>query len=503
MRRILGWALAIAVPAAATAQSSAPTPPAAIETSMPAIDAIFAKYHAEAPVPGLVYGIVKDGRLIHVRGLGVQDQAAKRPVTADSLFRIASMTKAFTALAILSLRDAGKLSLDDLAEVHVPEMRGWRYSTADSPRIRIRDLLHHSAGFVTDDPWGDRQQPLPEADFTRMIAAGVPFTRAPQDRHEYSNFGYALLGRIIANASGIPYRRYVEQTLLTPLGMRSSGYQVTEAPPERRAIGYRWEASRWLEEPTMADGAFGAMGGLQVSANDYAKWVAFLLSAWPARDAADTGPVKRGTVRLIEQGSNFTVIRRRLGATGATACPQSQAYAMGWRAAQDCELGLTLSHGGGYPGYGSHVLLLPHVGVGLFVFTNRTYAPGASGAVWDAAMVLHSAGQLRQPALPISPAIAAAHDGIRRAYRAGEIGPVEDRLAMNFLLDRSADSWRADLGRLKQQVGECPTSGSIIATGALSALFRWPCERGGLQGTILLAPTNPPAIQTWQIEVTP
>src|SRR3546814_16104804 len=85
-------------------------------------------------------------------------------------------------------------------------MKGWTYPTTDSPRIRVRDLLQHVGGFVTDDPWGDRQQVLPQDDFTRMIAAGVPFSRVPQSQYEYSNFGYALLGRIVTNASGMAYK---------------------------------------------------------------------------------------------------------------------------------------------------------------------------------------------------------------------------------------------------------------------------------------------------------
>ena len=89
----------------------------------------------------MVWGIVKDGRLVHVKGAGVQDLEAKRPVTPDTLFRIASMTKAFTALSILKLRDDGKLSLDAPAETYVPELSGWKYPTDDSPKIRVRDLL--------------------------------------------------------------------------------------------------------------------------------------------------------------------------------------------------------------------------------------------------------------------------------------------------------------------------------------------------------------------------
>ncbi len=134
------------------------------------IDEIFADYALDNHVPGLVYGIVSNGKLVHVRGIGVQDLESKRPVTADTLFRIASMTKAFTALTILRLRDEGKLQLDAPAENYVKEMRGWKYPTADSPRIRVRDLLNHTAGFVTDDPWGDRQTPMPEAEFSQAAA---------------------------------------------------------------------------------------------------------------------------------------------------------------------------------------------------------------------------------------------------------------------------------------------------------------------------------------------
>jgi D-alanyl-D-alanine-carboxypeptidase/D-alanyl-D-alanine-endopeptidase len=482
----------MAVPEIAPAQTL-PETESPIRAQAKELDAIFERYLAKTPTPGLVYGIVAEGRLVHVRGFGVQDLDARRPVTADSLFRIASMTKAFTALAILSLRDAGKLSLDDLAEKHVPEMRGWKYPTADSPRIRIRDLLSHTAGFVTDDPWGDRQTPLPEVEFTRMLAAGVPFSRPPQTQHEYSNFGYALLGRIVANVSGLPYRSYVERTILKPLGMTSSGFEVGEAPRERRALGYRWEDDRWSEEPTMAHGAFGAMGGLQVSANDYAKWVAFLLSAWPPRDGPETGPVRRASVRELAEGSNYLSTRPRLGTLGGE-CIQAQAYGKGFRVSQDCELGLMLHHGGGYPGYGSHLLLVPQGRVGIFVFTNRTYT-GAADAAWDAAFLLAHKHALPSPARPVSDALVKAQDTARAIYAAGAVAGARDALAMNFLMDRSAESWRLELARIRAQLGTCPTAEPMFATGALSTAFRWNCERGKLDGNILLAPTNPPTIQ--------
>ncbi len=473
---------------------------AAIHAAIPAIDRMFVDFQLDAHAPGLVYGVVADGRLLHVKAIGTQELERKRPVTANSLFRIASMTKSFTALSILKLRDDGKLSLDDLAETHVPEMREWVYPTSDSPRIRVRDLLNHTAGFVTDDPWGDRQQPMPEATFTALLRNGVAFTRPPGIAMEYSNLGYALLGRIVANVSGVPYRTYVEQNLLTPLGMTSSGFDVPASPMERRAIGYRWENNAWAEEPTMAHGVFGAMGGLQTSANDYAKYVAWLLSAWPARDGVESGPLRRSTMRELAQGSNFVKLRPRTGKTGANACKQASAYGMGMISAADCELGATLSHGGGYPGYGSHVLLLPDHGIGIFAFTNRTYT-GASGPVWDAAMAIHDAGALTGRASPASPALASAYSAAAAMYRTGEVDAASKLLSMNFLMDRSAINWKAELLRLKQEVGDCDTGAPVTASGALAGTFEWRCATGRIAGSLLLAPTTQPSIQQMELKV--
>src|SRR6476661_9017082 len=209
-------------------------PALAQDAAMLEVDRGMENYRLDAHIPGMVWAIVQDGRVVHVKAAGVQDIDAKRAVTPDTLFRIASMTKAFTALSILKLRDEGKLSLDEPVETYVPELRGWKYPTDDSPKIRVRELLTHTAGFVTDDPWGDRQTPMPEEDFTRLLRAGIRFTRAPATAMEYSNLGYALLGRIIANVSGKPYKDFVQQLILSPLAMTSTGYDVTAAQPERR-----------------------------------------------------------------------------------------------------------------------------------------------------------------------------------------------------------------------------------------------------------------------------
>ena len=491
--------LCLSLLAMAQDKPAAPAAPATLETLIPAIDAHFADYQQKSHVPGVVYGIVRDGQLIHIGAMGVQDLDAKRPADAESLFRIASMSKAFTALAILKLRDEGRLTLDAAAETYVPELRGWRYPTSDSPRIRVRDLLSHVGGFVTDDPWGDRQQVLSEEDFTKLLRDGVPFTRPPDTAYEYSNFGYALLGRIVTNVSGRPYKDFIEQEIMRPLGMSSSGYDIFASAPERRAIGYRWENDAYAREPDMAHGTFGAMGGVQTSANDYARWVGFLLSGWPARDGPEQGPVRRSSVRELSQGLNFPQVARRPGGD-KDSCPQAATYGMGMRIAADCDAGFTVAHSGGYPGYGSFMLLLPDHGIGLFAFATRTYAAPAV-PVWNAAMELHKAGWLTGRTIPVSDALAQGYRAAAAMFEAGRIDAGRELLAMNFLMDRSAENWAREFARLKGEAGACHTDAPITPTGALSGRFKWTCEKVTLDGGLLLAPTTPPTIQALRLSI--
>ena len=172
------------------------------------------------------------------------------------------------------------------------------------------------------------------------------------------------------------------------------------------------------------------MGGVQTSAADYARWTAFLLSAWPARDDEETGPVRRSTVRELASGSNFPMGDERPGLGDAPSCRVATAYGMGMMSGQDCELGQTLAHSGGYPGYGSYLLLMPETGIGIFAFANRTYAAPVP-PVEAAALELHRAGLLEAPSLPISPALGNAYRAAG-ACISGHIGAWPDNLAMNF-----------------------------------------------------------------------
>jgi len=482
------------------AQPAAATAPAGVidAATRAEIDRIFADWRLSAHAPGLAYGIVADGQLVHLGTLGVLDTATNAPVRPDSLFRIASMSKAFTALAILKLRDEGKLRLDDPAELYVPELKGWSYPTSDSPKIRVRDLLNHSAGMVEDNPWGDRQQVLTEAEFTALLKGGVPFSRSPGLAYEYSNLGYALLGRIIGNVSGQSYQDYIRDRLMVPLGMTSTTYDIFKSPPARRAIGYRWQDNAWVREPDMKDGAFGAMGGVETSAQDYARWVAFLLSAWPARDGPDNGPVRRSTVREIVAGSNFVEAQNRNPAIAGPPCRQATAYGMGWRVTDDCDLGRIVAHSGGYPGYGSIVMLLPDKGVGIFAFSSRTYG-GPSLPATRALLALNKPGALKDRPVPVSAGLGSAYEAARAVWRSGDIGSA--RLANNMLMDRDAAAWAKLISGVKAEVGDCPASEPIKPLSAMEGRFTWACSHGRVEGRVQRAPT--PAITIQALEFAP
>ena len=137
---------------------------------------------------------------------------------------------------------------------------------------------------------------------------------------------------------------------------------------------------------------------------------------------------------------------------------------MGLRVAQDCDLGLTLAHGGGYPGYGSFLLLLPERGVGIFAFANRTYA-GPSRARLGRRRWRSTAPACFPPrAMPVSDALAANYAARRRrCAQRGNLAPGRDRLAMNFLMDRSAENWAREFARLKAEAGACDTDAPITA----------------------------------------
>ncbi|MEQ8812354.1 MAG: serine hydrolase domain-containing protein, partial [Imperialibacter sp.] len=267
----------------------------------PEIEALLQQTAKDNQYPGMVYGIVMEGKLVWSSSYGIVNTENKVPVSNKSLFKIASMSKSFTAMAIMKLVEIGKLNLADEAALHMPEMKNLVYLTKDATPITIENLLTMTAGFPEDNPWGDRQLEDTPEELEALVAQGLSFSNIPSFGYEYSNTGFAILGQIISNVSGQPYQEFINENIFKPLGMNNTYWEFEGLPEDLLALGYRWEDEQWKPEPLLHDGAFGCMGGLITSLDDFSKYVAYHLSAYPPNNDDEYGPVKRSSLRNMHK----------------------------------------------------------------------------------------------------------------------------------------------------------------------------------------------------------
>jgi CubicO group peptidase (beta-lactamase class C family) len=503
-------ALLALAPSSAEAQAFASTaPPAAfanpdrlaqLSAAFPEIDRLMQGFAERSRVPGIAYGIVVDGRLAHVGTAGYRELSSRAPVDTSTVFRIASMTKSFTAAAILQLRDAGLLSLDDPAERYVPELAGLRYPTADAPKITIRHLLSHSAGFPEDNPWGDQQLAATDEEMSAMMRGGIPFSTAPGTGYEYSNFGFAILGRIVANVSGMPYPRYITERVLLPLGMTSTTLEAQAVPPGRLAHGYRLRDGEWIEEPPLPDGAFGPMGGMLTSIGDLGRWVGFMLDAWPPRDGAEGGPLRRASVREMQQVARYSGASAVRDTAAGTVTLSAGGYGYGLGIRQTCLFRAVVSHSGGLPGFGSLMRWLPEHGVGIIALGNLTYT-GWGGVTEQALGILSRTGAL-QPRVPQpAPVLLQRQAQVSRLVARWDDSLADSIAAMNLYLDEPRERRRVAMDALVGEAGgECRAAGPLTAENALRGGWRMRCRDADLHVSITLAPTEPARVQFLEVE---
>jgi CubicO group peptidase (beta-lactamase class C family) len=473
-----------------------------LATAFPEIDRLMQDFARLGHVAGGAWGVVVDGELAHAGTAGYRELTSKAPVDVDTVFRIASMTKSFTAMSILKLRDEGKLALDDPAERYVPELAALVYPTTDSPRITVRHLLSHSEGFPEDNPWGDRQLADSDAQLAEMIRRGIPFSHAPGLAYEYSNYGFAILGRIVARVSGVAYTDYVTANILRPLGMSSTTLEPASVPSGRLAHGYRWEDEQWKEEPQLANGSFGSMGGMLTSVRDLSRYVSVFMNAWPPRDEPERGPIRRASLREMQQlwrPGAATVTRDR--ATNALQL-NAGGYAFGLGVSQTCAFGHVVAHGGGLPGFGSIMRWLPEYGVGIVVLGNLTYT-GWGRVTSTAFDALSRTGGLQPREVQPSPALTAARDAVSRLVDKWDDGVAGSIAAENLFLDRTMDRRRHEIEALRSIVGECRPGPRFDVENALRGQWTMSCERGALHVAITLAPTMPPKVQFLEVRQAP
>ncbi|MBX3502142.1 MAG: beta-lactamase family protein [Alphaproteobacteria bacterium] len=355
--------------------------------------AAFAQHRELDRVPAMAAGVVIDGALVAFSGFGAGP---------DSIFRIASMTKSFTAAAALILRDEGKLDIDAPITRYAPEFATLKGPTTDSPAITTRHLLSMQSGLATDDPWGDRHLDIGDGELDAAVRAGPLFACVPGTAFEYSNLGYALIGRVMHRASGIRPQAFISERLLKPLGMSRTVWESKDAPPGADiVVGLR--ADNGAPEPTPPDGGLAPMGGLWSTVADLAKWVDFLADAWPPRDGADGAPLSRASRREMQRVETAIEPFDSRSADG-TVWPFSGGYGLGLQIGHDRDLGEVVEHSGGLPGYGSNMRWVKNTRVGLIALGNATYAP-MRYATRRALAALAAAGVVRRPGLSATPTL--------------------------------------------------------------------------------------------------
>lgn len=491
----------------ASAQQKAYQPPqftdpsrlANIAAAFPIIDKLYRDYAAQNHFPGLTFGLVVDGKLVYSGGFGYTDVASKTPATPQSVFRIASMTKSVTAMAILKLRDEEKLRLDDPVSQYIPEAAKLTYLTADAPVMTIRNLMTHSAGFPEDNPWGDRQLADSEADLLALLKGDISFSNVPGVAYEYSNLGFAMLGRIITVVSGKPYQQYITETILKPLGMTHTEWEYTRVPASQLAHGYRWLNEQWVEEPLLHDGIYGAMGGLLTSIDDYSRYVAFHLAAWPPRNEAETGPVKRSSVREMHMPRTFRDLNPGFRFPGGRVSPlvNHYAYGLGW--SRDGDGREYVAHSGGLPGFGSQWRMLPEYGIGIIAFGNLTYA-NLGTVNWAVLDTLIAMAHLKPRQLPVSAIL-----NQRKAELVGLLpdwkdGAKNTLFAENFFPDQSIEARRNVAQSLFAKIGKIVRIGELVPENQLRGHFLIEGEHGSVDVFFTLTPENPALIQ--QLDLT-
>jgi len=336
---LLGSLLIVAAPAAPP-QAAAPGLDAA---KLKEIPQRMRQFVDDGVIAGAVTLVARREGVASLDAVGFSDLAAKRPMLANDLFWIASMTKPITATAVLMLQDEGKLSVEDPVEKHLPEFKGqWMVAARGKDTlmlkrparpITLRDLLTHTSGIANVEP------PRPTCSLAELVMAYAhrPLLFEPGSAWAYSTSGINVLGRVVEVVSGRPFAAFLDARLLKPLGMKDTTFWPTPAQARRVAKAYQPRPGGGLEEAdnyfiqgplTSRDRTPFPGGGLFSTAPDMARFYRMILNGgesggrrYVSKAAVEqmtrtqTGELKAGFVDGMSFGFGWAVVRQPQGVT--------------------------------------------------------------------------------------------------------------------------------------------------------------------------------------------
>jgi D-alanyl-D-alanine carboxypeptidase len=343
-------------------------------------------------VPGVSMGIVRGADLLWSGGFGYADLATSRAVDADAIFGVASITKTFTATAIMQLRDKERLSLDDPVARYIPEVKRVRSRIGSIKDLTLRRLMTHRTGMIGESPsghWSSMTFPS-RAEILAMLPR-VEVVSETDATFKYNNLAFVLLGEVIARVSHRSYREYIRRQILEPLGMESSGFDV-ENP--RNATGYMPE--RYQDAPAIAPDPFTngylAAAGLRSCVTDLAKWISLQFQ---------TGTEERAGAQILS-GKSLNEMHR----ISFVEPSWLAGYGLTWMATRIGE-NIYMHHGGSVPGFLSMVAFNKPHRLGVVVLTNKQGHIAMSTLAMDALEML--VGEVKKEIAPPSATPAPEH----------------------------------------------------------------------------------------------
>jgi CubicO group peptidase (beta-lactamase class C family) len=333
------------------------------------IDSLVARTMERMPLAGIAIAVVKDGKVVHSKGYGVTSIKSGEKTNENTLFAIASNSKAFTTAALGILVDEGKISWHDKVIDYIPEFK--MYDPYVTANFNIVDLLTHRSGLGLGA--GDLMFFPDGSDFTiKDVIASFQYQRpvsAFRTKYDYDNLLYVVAGEVVARVSGMSWSDFVRTRIMEPLGMtRSAGvYQKLKdkkntAAPHAAQQGVLNEIATY----TKNDESLGAAGGVYASVSDLTKWMFMHLN--DGKFGPDLGKRLISTESHAEMWRPHTFMRFESRPDSRYKSHLS-AYGLGWRL-QDRNGHIEVSHTGGLPGMLSKTTLYPALNLGVVVLTN-------------------------------------------------------------------------------------------------------------------------------------
>lgn len=402
----------------------------AADPSQPAIDALVKQQMDEQRIPGLSLAVTVDNELVFARGYGQANVELQSPALAESVYEVASLTKQFTAMAVLLLAQDGKLSLDDLLSRYLPGTPpAWA-------KITVRQVLTHTSGIPDYD---DAGHPLdPRRDYTEdellQLATTLPLKFPPGVRWSYSNTGYVLLGILVHRVSGEEYGDFLRERIFGRLHMGSTRLNTNDDIVPFRAAGYELEEGR-LHNQDYLSATLGGTGdgGLISSVVDLAKWEAaiqFGALVPPARWKEVFTPV------TLNSGKTFP-------------------YGFGWFIREQNGHPF-YEHSGHLGGFASHILRFPRARVSVIVLANLGQA--------DPWQIAHGVAGLIRPdlKLPADHPIEDREPALTETLRQVLLGFRDGKLQEDAFTEEGANAYNEDvLNTEKARLSALPAFGDF------------------------------------------